>query len=94
MVGNLVEVIAVDFGDTCLVVHEKVSEAAEKEVPEKKKTIKASTVKEEKGTLETILENPMARQVGRTAASIITRSLLGVLGLGGTTRKRKSTSWF
>jgi DNA helicase HerA-like ATPase len=54
---------------------------------------KETDKKEEKGTLEKILENPVARQVGRTAASIITRSLLGVLGLGGTTR-RKKTSWF
>jgi hypothetical protein len=37
---------------------------------------------------ETIFDNPMVRQVGRTAASVITRSLLGVLGLGGR-RSRK-----
>jgi hypothetical protein len=50
--------------------------------------------KKEKSTLESILDNPVARQVGRTAASVITRTLLGVLGLGGTTRRRKKTSWF
>ncbi len=35
-------------------------------------------------------DNPVVKQVGRTAASIITRSLLGALGLGGrsTTRRR------
>lgn len=70
-------------------LNEKVSEASELEV---EKT--TSTVKEEKGTLETILSNPVARQVGRTAATIITRSLLGVLGLGGTTKRRKTNSWF
>lgn len=48
----------------------------------------------EKGTLESILDNPTARQVGRTAASILTRTLLGALGLGGTTRSRKKTGWF
>lgn len=70
---------------------EKLAEAKENgSVSENKKT---TAGKEEKGTLEMILDNPMARQVGRTAAGIITRSLLGVLGLGGTTRKRKS-SWF
>lgn len=76
-------------------LNEKLTEVAEKddeEVTEAKSS--SSSKKEEKGTLETILSNPVARQVGRTAASIITRSLLGVLGLGGTTRKRKSTSWF
>ncbi len=67
-------------------LNDKLSEAGDKE--EKKQ----ETKKEEKGTLEKILENPVARQVGRTAASIITRSLLGVLGLGGRSRTKKS--WF
>ena len=35
-----------------------------------------------------ILDNPIVRSAGRTAATMITRSLLGVLGLGGTTRRR------
>jgi DNA helicase HerA-like ATPase len=38
-------------------------------------------------------DNPVVKQVGRTAASIITRSLLGALGLGGSTRRRKSSLW-
>jgi DNA helicase HerA-like ATPase len=33
-------------------------------------------------------DNPVVKQVGRTAASVITRSLLGVLGLGGRSRKK------
>lgn len=32
-------------------------------------------------------DNPVVKQVGRTAASIITRSLLGALGLGGRSRR-------
>lgn len=43
---------------------------------------------EEPSMLDKILDNPVMRQVGRTAASIITRSLLGALGLGGRSRKR------
>lgn len=39
---------------------------------------------------ETIFDNPMVKQMGRTAASVITRSLLGVLGLGGSTRRRRT----
>jgi DNA helicase HerA-like ATPase len=35
---------------------------------------------------ESIFDNPMMKQVGRTAATVITRSLLGVLGLGGRRR--------
>ncbi len=37
---------------------------------------------------KSILDNPLIRSAGRTAATMITRSLLGVLGLGGTSRRR------
>lgn len=40
------------------------------------------------GTFEKVMKNPIVRQVGRTAATIITRSILGALGMGG---KKK---WF
>lgn len=40
--------------------------------------------------LEQVLNSQAARQVERTAASMITRSLLGALGLGG----KKTKSWF
>ncbi|HEY1112387.1 MAG TPA: helicase HerA-like domain-containing protein, partial [Chitinophagaceae bacterium] len=42
---------------------------------------------------ESWMDNPVVRQAGRTAASILTRSLLGVLGVGST-RRRRSKSWF
>lgn len=71
-------------------LNEKLSEAA----GQKEEESSEKPDKKEKSTLETILDNPVARQVGRTAASVITRTLLGVLGLGGTTRRRKKTSWF
>lgn len=45
----------------------------------------------EKSTLEKLLDSPAARQVGRTAASVITRSLLGALGLGGRSSSRKNS---
>jgi uncharacterized protein len=40
------------------------------------------------GNFEKVMNNPIVKQVGRTAATIITRSILGALGMGG---KRK---WF
>ena len=43
---------------------------------------------------ESWMDNPMVRSAGRTAATILTRSLLGVLGLGGSTRRRKKSSLF
>jgi uncharacterized protein len=40
-------------------------------------------------------DNPMVKQIGRTAASVITRGLLGALGLGGrSSGRKKKTSWF
>jgi predicted flap endonuclease-1-like 5' DNA nuclease len=39
---------------------------------------------------ESIFDNPVVKQIGRTAASVITRSLLGALGLGGRTTRKKS----
>jgi DNA helicase HerA-like ATPase len=43
--------------------------------------------KSQPSTLDKILNNTAVRQVERTAASIITRSLLGALGLGGRSRR-------
>jgi uncharacterized protein len=63
----------------------KIKEAAGQEPEDEPKT-----GKHEKSTLETIMSNPVAKQVGRTAASILTRTLLGALGLGGRSKK----SWF
>lgn len=40
---------------------------------------------------KSFFDNPTVKQVGRTAASIITRSLLGALGLGGKSNVKK---WF
>jgi DNA helicase HerA-like ATPase len=70
------------------ILNEKLEEAAERSTaePEKKKR----TVKE-KSTIEQVLDNSVTRQIGRTAASVITRSLLGALGLGGTTRRRRKS---
>nr|WP_294908736.1 helicase HerA-like domain-containing protein [uncultured Lacibacter sp.] len=64
----------------------KAAEEAEAETKEEKKR----PAKKEEG----FFDNPTVKQVGRTAASIITRSLLGALGLGGRTTKRKKTGWF
>ncbi len=63
----------------------KLEDAAKKEeedADDKKETKKSDT--KEKG----FFDNPMVKQAGRTATGIITRTLLGVLGLGG--RRKKS----
>jgi hypothetical protein len=66
----------------------KRNESIETEAPENRRTAKA-----EKSTLEQILASPVTKQIGRTAAQVITRSLLGALGLGGKTSS-KSKGWF
>jgi uncharacterized protein len=58
-------------------------EQMQKEAKEEKK----SSARPEK----TWMDSPVVKQAGRTAASILTRSLLGVLGLGGSNRRRKGT---
>ncbi len=63
------------------------AEEAEKPSEESSKTRKAQPKE------ESFFDNPVVKQVGRTAASVITRSLLGALGLGGTTRRRKNSLW-
>lgn len=68
----------------------KKSEEAEEEQKEKK-----TSKKEEKSTIEKVLDNSVTRQIGRTAANVITRSLLGALGLGGRSGSRsKKSGWF
>jgi len=71
------------------ILTEKLKEAAERTAQEEEKKPARKTAKKE----ESIFDNPTVKQVGRTAASIITRSLLGALGLGGRTTRKKS-SWF
>jgi len=44
----------------------------------------------EKSTVESILNNPLTRQVGRTVAREVTRGLLGILGISGTTKRKRS----
>ncbi len=71
---------------------EKLEEAAEKnaEAEEPTTTRKRTSTKKE----ESILDSPVVKQMGRTAANVITRSLLGALGLGGTSSRRRKSSWF
>ena len=62
--------------------------AANSPVIENKKTAKP-----EESTLEKVANNTIVKSMMRTSGNSIVRSLLGSLGLGGTTRK-SSKSWF
>lgn len=71
------------------ILNAKLQEAATR--PQATAAGKGETItgrRQNKTVLEKVLDNPIARQAGRTAASIITRSLLGALGLGGRSNKK------
>ncbi|MBN9298387.1 MAG: DUF853 family protein [Filimonas sp.] len=74
----------VDSQSAYEILTDKLAEA-EKKTAEEQDTKKKPAAKE-----EGFFDNPMVKQAGRTAASIITRSLLGVLGLGGRSSKKNS----
>ncbi len=67
---------------------EAASQQEEEEHEEKK------SGKEEKSTLEKIADNTVVKSIARTAGNTIVRSLLGALGLGGRTTRKKKSSWF
>jgi uncharacterized protein len=69
----------------------KLEEAAAK--TKEQETTKEEEKEEKKSTKKEggFFDNPVVKQVGRTAASVITRGLLGALGLGG--RSRKKSLW-
>lgn len=46
-------------------------------------------VKKVKSTLENVMESPLARQIGRTLVSELTRGLLGVFGVKGNSGRRR-----
>jgi uncharacterized protein len=69
----------------------KLEEAAAKTAEEKTAKEEAKEEKKSAKKEEGFFDNPVVKQVGRTAASVITRGLLGALGLGG--RSRKKSLW-
>ena len=69
----------------------KLEEAAENppEVIQPKKGAKP-----EQSTFEKLANSSVTKSIIRTAGNTIVRSILGSLGLGGTVRRRRRTTWF
>jgi hypothetical protein len=80
----------VDSNSAYEILTAKLEEAAEKNPP---KEAAKKTAKEEPTTFEKIANNTVVKSIARTAGNTIVRSLLGALGLGGRTT-RKKTNWF
>jgi len=74
-------------------LHEAAQASADVEAAEEAEK-PTSRSKNEKSTLEEIMSSPVTKQVARTAANVITRSLLGALGLSGNSRTKKKSSLF
>lgn len=78
------------------ILQEKIAEAQQQEQQEKLRSQqeKASSRgrRSQKTTFEKVLNSTTTRQVGRTIARELTRGLLGVLGIGGSTRSRRKKS--
>ena len=72
----------IDTDSAYEILTRKLEQAAAQTPPEEEKPA-GRTAKE-----PSFFDNPVVKQVGRTAASVITRSLLGALGLTGRSRRR------
>jgi len=80
----------VDSESAYEILNEKLKEAEEKETEQKQKE---TEIKEEKKTTKTekgFFDDPIVKSMTRTAGNTIVRGLLGVLGLGGRSRSRRS----
>jgi uncharacterized protein len=74
------------------ILNKKLEIAAEQAADEPKESKKGE--KEEKGMLETIADSSVAKSMMRTAGNTLVRGLLGALGLGGSSTRKKKSSWF
>jgi DNA helicase HerA-like ATPase len=76
------------------ILSEKIQEVQER-TPQKDTSTASRPARQEKSVFEQVLDSPTTRQIGNTIVRELTRGLLGVLGVGGSsTRRRKSTkSW-
>lgn len=72
------------------ILTEKLNNAAKKDEQQKQQEEKPKEVKRPAAKEKGILDNPILKSMTRTAGNTIVRNLLGVLGLGGRSRSRKS----
>ena len=80
---------------TAKIEEAKTAEHQEKMVKQREAGAQASSPRAEKSTLEKVLSNPATRQIGTAIARELTRGLLGVLGVGGSSRRKSGrSSWF
>jgi DNA helicase HerA-like ATPase len=84
---------AIDGNSAYEMLTAKLQEAAERSNAEGTAPAKKAG-KEPPGAFEKITNNTVVKSMMRTAGNGIVRSLLGALGLGGRTSRKKSAGWF
>jgi hypothetical protein len=84
----------VDSESAYEILNAKLQEAAEKSAAEPAPAPSTRKAKPEQSTFEKVANNTIVKGMLRTAGNGIVRSLLGALGLGGRTTRRKSTRLF
>ena len=73
------------------ILNEKLNEAAKIEDQQKQQKAEEKAERTTTKKDKSILDDPIIRSMTRTAGNTIVRSLLGVLGLGGRSRRSKSS---
>ncbi len=81
----------IDSNSAYEILTAKLEGAAQKEAEES--PVSKKQAKEEPSAFEKVANNSVVKSIARTAGNTIVRSLLGALGLGGRTTRKKS-SWF
>ncbi|HEV8272260.1 MAG TPA: helicase HerA-like domain-containing protein [Chitinophagaceae bacterium] len=80
----------VDSESAYEILNEKLAEAAKEDEQIKQRKAEEKTEKRSAKEDKTIFDDPIVKSMTRTAGNTIVRSLLGVLGLGGRSRRGKS----
>ncbi len=70
------------------ILNKKIEQVAQDEVQQSAKQESSEKKGKEKSVVGEILGSTVTRQIGRTVAREVTRGLLGILGIGGTRRKK------
>ena len=81
----------VDSESAYEILNEKLNEAAKIEDQQKQQKAEEKAERTTTKKDKSILDDPIIRSMTRTAGNTIVRSLLGVLGLGGRSRRSKSS---
>ncbi len=79
---------AIDSNSAYEILTEKLKEASEKEAEQKEEEAAEKTESKSTKKKKGIFDDPVVKSMTRTAGNTIVRTLLGVLGLGGRTRRK------